>query len=522
MPANPENPQWLTSAWIGTGQPVIYHAVNYGLNVNDTVGTENAQALMNAINAAFAGSAAGGPGGIVFIPAGTYAISGPLAFVYDAETGQDSGIVIMGAGGSTELVQQDSGQPTFSFTGYTTGRGIRFKDLRITYVTAMAGTGAAIFVEDCQNVTCERVYFNNCPQAVNFNRTSNQCGMHECTVSYANFISGAVMVFLGGSYNFIDNCLIVQATGGSPSNCTGIEVQPGGGLSCITNTHISDFWTGISVLGSSNLVRLFASNVVCESFMNAVTISPGGDGNIYDVFFNDCLFQLAEGSSEAGATGVIIGAVAGDNSAVANVFLNNCICYGWAGPGVQINSGQDIVITGGRYSANAHGTDGGGIAVTGTAADVTVSGADLTPKVLNPDFPAQAYAISVTAEVQGLYVRGCDLTDYGTPNVPLFTSGAGTQIEITDCAGYNDQGMILQETAPPIAARLANTYSWTNAPNGWFGPIAFYVTGTGNVSIGNATTSPINTHLSSGGFTLSAGQIATIAAVAGTFLAIGQ
>jgi hypothetical protein len=160
MPANPENPQWLTSAWIGTGQPVIYHAVNYGLNVNDTVGTENAQALMNAINAAFAGSAAGGPGGIVFIPAGTYAISGPLAFVYDAETGQDSGIVIMGAGGSTELVQQDSGQPTFSFTGYTTGRGIRFKDLRITYVTAIAGTGAAIFVEDCQNVTCERVYFN--------------------------------------------------------------------------------------------------------------------------------------------------------------------------------------------------------------------------------------------------------------------------------------------------------------------------------------------------------------------------
>ena len=411
----PTSDTWLTSAWIGTGQPVIYHAVNYGLNVNDTVGTENAQALMNAINAAFAGSAAGGPGGIVFIPAGTYAISGPLAFVYDADTGQDSGIVIMGAGGSTELVQQDSGQPTFSFTGYTTGRGIRFKDLRITYVTAIAGTGAAIFVEDCQNVTCERVYFNNCPQAVNFNRTSNQCGMHECTVSYANFMSGAVMVFLGGSYNFIDNRLIVQATGGSPSNCTGIEVQPGGGLSCITNTHISDFWTGISVLGSSNLVRLFASNVVCESFMNAVTISPGGDGNIYDVFFNDCLFQLAEGSSEAGATGVIIGAVAGDNSAVANVFLNNCICYGWVGPGVQINSGQDIVITGGRYSANAHGTDGGGIAVTGTAADVTVSGADLTPKVLNPDFPAQAYAISVTAEVQGLYVRGCDLTDYGTP-----------------------------------------------------------------------------------------------------------
>jgi hypothetical protein len=439
----------------------------------------------------------------------------------------------MGAGGNTELIQQNVGADTFSFTGYTSGRGIRFKDLRITYITPVIAppqNGAAISTNDCQNVTCERVYFNNCPQAVYFDNRSQECGLLNCTIYYDNQpIPGAVMVYLGGSYNFIDDCLLSQASqsspGGGPLNCTGIVVQPDGGLSCITNTHISDFTTGILVQGNtnSNLTRLFASNVVCESWMNAVIIQPPSNtGRIYDVFFGDCLFEQAQGSTELGAVGVYIDTNGGANGHVANIFLNNCLCYGWTGPAVQINAGQDIVITGGRYGSSATGegsADSGGIAITGTPADVTITGADLTPQV--PTFSVQPHAISITAEVQGLYVRGCDLSGYAS-NSPLFTSGAGTQIEITNCAGYNDQGTILQETVPPTSATLANTYSWTNAPNGWFGPITFYVMGTGNVSIGNATTSPVNTHLSSGGFTLSSGQIATIAAGAATFLAIGQ
>jgi hypothetical protein len=55
---------WTT--WQGTGQPPVYNAINYGLNVNDpTNGMDNATALAAAINAALNGSSEAS-GGIVF------------------------------------------------------------------------------------------------------------------------------------------------------------------------------------------------------------------------------------------------------------------------------------------------------------------------------------------------------------------------------------------------------------------------------------------------------------------------
>ena len=125
MAANTTTP-WLTPDWVGTGQPVMYHAINYGLNQSDpTGGVNNQAALQAAVNAAFAN------GGTVFIPAGVYNITGTVSFNFEGEPGNDEGIIITGVGGSTELIQTTAAN-TFSLTGLDGGRGVRFKDLRMS------------------------------------------------------------------------------------------------------------------------------------------------------------------------------------------------------------------------------------------------------------------------------------------------------------------------------------------------------------------------------------------------------
>jgi hypothetical protein len=186
------------------------------------------------------------------------------------------------------------------------------------------------------------------------------------------------------------------------------------------------------------------------------------------------------------------------------------------------------VVAGGRYGKDATDnsmTTSGAIAVTGPAVRVLILGADCSGKI--PDYnsqpPAsnqQPYGISVTGAVVDMQVRGCDLTNTKTG---ALNAVAGSDLRVTDCDGYNDQGTILQSSVPPPANPITNKSPWANASQGWFGPVAFYITGAGNVSIGNATTQ-VNTHLSDGGYELSPGEEAIIATPGNAthFLAIGK
>jgi hypothetical protein len=159
---------WLTSAWLGTGQPVVYHAVNYGLSTTDTTGVANQTALQLAITAIVNSQAPG----VLFIPGGTYLIAGTVAPIV---TGNDPGIIIAGGGGGTRLIQQGLpplGGPglTFNFMNCSSGYGIRLQDLTIEYSTALGHghlSGPAIKVTNSVNVTCSRVFFSNCP-AIDF------------------------------------------------------------------------------------------------------------------------------------------------------------------------------------------------------------------------------------------------------------------------------------------------------------------------------------------------------------------
>ncbi|MBV8725444.1 MAG: hypothetical protein JO078_05685 [Candidatus Eremiobacteraeota bacterium] len=524
MPAN--SGPWATSAWRGTGQPLIYHAVNYGMSPSASA-ADNTTALTNAITAAFS------TGGIVLIPAGLYQINGTIIFNYAGTPGDDQGIIITGAGGTAEL-RQNAYQDMFQFTSLTSGRGVRFRDLRISYVVPLNPPPPqpyAIRTTDCINITCERVYFSACPAFINDNR-SNECGLFDCTIDYGAGVPGLTLVYLTGSQDFVDHCRFSQTSvaKGGPTGVVGIVIQTAS-VPYVSNTHFDDLDTAIWIQGGSNsLLRATLSNVSCECFTYGLRIQPLSNSvDIFQVFVNDCDFARAPDST-AVSPGILVDTNGGPAANVSDIFFSNCMSHDWAAAGMEIRGGQDIEVIGGRFGSNASDPSmllSGGIAITGPAQNVTIVGADCTgsipPYSSEPTRGTQPHGISVTGAVVAMQVRGCNLNGNGqNNNQPLYVGTAGKDLRVTDCPGYNDQpasARTLLSGTPPSGA-FSNTMAWTGAPQGWYGPIAFYVWGSG---VSNIVIDGVTTMLTSGAFELGQGDSASVGFSGNPhFLALGK
>jgi hypothetical protein len=456
-----------------------------GMSTGDLMGVNNQAALQNAVTTAIQNG-----GGLIVIPTGTYLIKGAV-LVQPSGTLQ-SGVIIAGTSGGAQLVQQESGN-TFTVSGMTTGNAIRFRDLNIQYSTSTHLTGTGIAVSNCDNVTCERVFFTNCPTSVSYDSSSSQCGLFNCTIDYQNGKNLRIMVSMMGTDNYVDNCVFRQSTGNTPSGCTGIYMTSA--TSCfVTNTHISDFDKGINIDGASTQLRF--SNVVSPSWTTSLTIQPISSGTITQSFFDNCIFYRS-GASQTTTPGIYIDTNSTGNSPVSDIYFADCMSYSWGGAGLQINKGRNIQINGGRFGANASGTTGAGISITSTAANVLIGGADCSGTVVGQP-NTQPYGISVTANVAGVYVSNCNLT--GNSNSPgIYINATSPQLEVTECAGYNDLGTPLSAT-PPLNSTFQNTTL------GWYGPVGLYVSG-GSVTI-SINGQP--TGLTGGGFTLAPGGTAEI------------
>lgn len=489
----------------------VYTGYGGGLELgsSSSIAAHNQAALQQIVYAAMQNG-----GGTILIPCGTYHIAGAVSV---DNTYGDYGVVIKGTSGGTELVQDTAGSALFLVSNLTSGLGIRFEDLHINYKHNSA-TGAAIQVSNCRNVSCERLYFANCPTSFSDDAESAWCGLYNCTVDYDG-AAGATMLTFGGTSDYILDCIIRQTALGhdppGPANCTGVLVTTGANI-LIANSHISDFNIGINVTAASS-PGIFVSNVICESWQTSLQLIPAVGKQIHSVLCDSDTFAISQNST-ATAAGIIVDTGGGENSSVSDILFQNCMCYGWNGSGLEINAGENIEVNGGRFGSCSlsSGSSGGGIAITGAAANVTIEGVDCTGKV--PTWPKQPYGISISAPAIGLYIADCNLTNNQLG--ATYLNDVGTDLQIVNCAGYNDLGTVVASSAPSSGTPFSGTSL------GYFGPVVFYANSTLIGTINGITISGKSTLLKSGCFPLGAGPtnsaVITYTGSAPSFLMIGQ
>lgn len=459
----PMTSSWPTSAWLGSGNHGIYNGVDFGMSTSTA---DNGPALQKAFEAAIHGG-----GGTILIPSGKYSFTSGIS--HTALSNEDVGIVIAGTGGSAELQANFNG-PLITLTDFSsTGNGVRFRNLRISYLSATA-TGPAVSLSHCENISFDQVFFENCPGALLDDKRSSQCGLTNCTIEYNIDNNNQTMVQIYGAQDYVHACVIRQQplSKGGPTGCTGILI---GSASepYVTNTHISDFDFGIKVAGGGpNVVRGRFSNIECDANVTAAQIFPvSNTASVDQLFFNGCIFTLTSDSTSTTA-GVTIATNGGPNSNVSDIVFSSCIFHNWNGPGLELSGGQNIIVDACRIGSCALRSaiaNAGGITIIGTPSNVTINGTDLSGTVPG-DNGTQPYAISIQAAVQGLYVRGCNLS--GNATAPLFLHSPGTAIEITDCVGYNDQNTVLNGGVAPTSPTSAPTSSTP-----YFGPSQVNFTG---------------------------------------------
>jgi hypothetical protein len=408
--------------------------------------------------------------------------------------------------------------------------GITFEDLHLSYGSG-ATSGAAVHVAAAtadgqpnggQNIRLVRVTLDDCPIGAWFEETL-QGSMLECTVVFYENAGTAIQI--GNSNNgyespsgkeiYIAGC-VIRINQGTPVGCTGISIL-GAEHVRVSNTRIEGLSPGIVIqpgTDGANVDRIFFEDVTVyadlvdlddtEELGQALIIQPAGAGaNVGQVLFVGCLFEPVDNpGSTTGGPGIIIDPNGG---IIDTVRFVSCYSCRWPGPGLQILGGNNIEVLGGMYAGNALGESPSqpyGIAITGPAANVRVVGVSCvgTYNYITIDrvsaSPTQQIGIYVDQGATDVVIDGCDLTKNGTYGAEVTgesesvttnvlirdcdisgyskyydavnVNGDVSNVQITDCPGYNDWSPALAISMPTSGATFYN-YTY-----GYYGPVEFY------------------------------------------------
>jgi hypothetical protein len=525
---------WTT--WLSTDVQE-YYAVNYGLEASDMTGAINTPALNNAVSDIVAAG-----GGILRLPAGTFQLDGAITVDFG---GASVGLIIAGFSAVTRLIQNSDNSHIFDVSHTNSSSALVIKDLTLQYASMMpVGVIAAVNLSHCENVYCERVYFQDCPASFQDDSNCLQCGLFECTIRYDLKTGGEepapvgskTMVYLNGSDDFVTGCAIGQEPENStgPSGCTGIAISSNNNARFITDTHFADFATGMTITEGVN--EVYCSGVLIEAQGTALIIRPtGNSGTILDLHFTNCTFAASLKGNAGGTSGVIISTNGNTPINVAGIYFSNCSVFGFGNAGIEIDSGQNIVITGGQYSSNGQSPtesyNAAGIAVLG-GNDITITGVDCSGvnggwSLAVPLAPAQPYGICVAGVVSDasivgcnltgngtnglyllelaaatpgkVYVRDCDATGYSAWNVALNIASTATSVQVTNCPGYNDSLTVAVTTSTPPTTAVFHA-----SDHGYYGPATFCIAV--NTMVTAVKINGVATGLKVGAFFLGAGQ----------------
>ncbi len=459
--------------------------------------------------------------------------------------------------------------------------GVLFEDLHISYKDGMtSGTAIKVgSVTGAQNVKIVRCVLTNCPNAVSFINTL-QCGIFESTINYTEAVAGnfqPLAVQLGDDFsgNSANETIISGTVIESISVNKDPNHGPGGTALLIyhadqirvVNVRIEAFEAGIVIIpgGSGDATHGtvnhgYFENVTAFTGTNTesilpyagpgLIIQPQGDQYVSELVFIACTFQPGADNPTAYTGGGIFIDQSETTGVVDQLRFVSCYSCGWPGPGLEVTSGSNIEILGGYFSCNGSQSSpptlSAGIALTvpanvriigvgctnsctdpvdgspfsatqeygiyvdlGGASNILVEGCDLTGNLDS--------AVHVGALASGVFIRDCNVSDYTTP---LDIAGTATNVQATNCAGYNDQGTVVHSTIP------ASATSFSASGYGYYGPVEFYTIATSGNSISQIKVNSTDTFLKTGSFYLAPGETAQIShgGLSGTpdFVMIGK
>ncbi|HSY29367.1 MAG TPA: hypothetical protein VK832_17795, partial [Burkholderiaceae bacterium] len=282
--------------------------------------------------------------------------------------------------------------------------------------------------------TAIRCTFTDCPVA--FYAQAPGCTMKECTIFYHKHNpAGATAIKLASA-----QCAVIgpgeleqDSPGGAsgPASCTCISIQNAADYSVVTDTHISDWSTGIDFSQGGGSTNSQVRNCEIQSFLTAINIQVNGhDGAaISGVKVISSVLARSNDSymSMTPTPVVLIDPNGADNEAINDVTLLGCTVYMMGNAnypymagqhGLQINGGTNIKVIGGTYSNN-NPASGAGIAITAACGDIQIIGVNLQPMYDNGTVTSttqcQAYGLLVTtnpATNMRILVRDCDMRGY--------------------------------------------------------------------------------------------------------------
>ena len=287
-------------------------------------------------------------------------------------------------------------------------------------------------------------------------------------------------ILIDANGGFIDTARLVSCYSNRWTG-PGLSVGTSGGTGAIQNIEVlggmyagNNFSTGpsaygIAVYGPSTAVRIVG--VSCVGHYKFIQIDSASTSTQQDVgIFVD------DGSS--------------------NVIISACDCRENAVRGIYVNGGaSEIIIE--ACDATANGTNG-------------------------------IYIDAASTAVADIFVRDCNVQGYAAGyTAAINVTGSGSNVstvQVTNCAGYNDQGVVLKSGGtPPISG--TPFYGYT-LPTPYFGPYEFY-TAPNSATISQIYVQGTVTTIVQGSFYIPAGQSAQInwspsGIFSPTFVAIGK
>jgi parallel beta-helix repeat protein len=185
------------------------------------------------------------------------------------------------------------------------------------------------------------------------------------------------------------------------------------------------------------------------------------------------------------------------DSGASDIIINGCDLRENADQGILVNAASDVVITGCDLSDNGDQ----GVLVNDGASGVIIDACDVTNNGTN-GIKVDATSGAVT----GVYIRNCNASGYSSYNIAIYVDATGTNastVEITNCAGYNDQGKVF--TPAIISGTTFHPYTF-----GYWGPIECYIANGTGTTVSSITIDGTIIPLKSGSFLLVPGESASI------------